>query len=172
MRAFVLSAALGVAFTARAQTNPAPAGDTAPTAVSILNELHAADLTEIQEGKMAEEKATSSKTKAFGRMLVKDHTAADEMVKKEAKRLDITLSDTIPAAQQSEIDDLKSSTDFDSAFARDEAAGHAKVIADAEAAKKAVNDKGVDRLISKVLPKLHKHEKEAEKLEKSSTKTS
>jgi predicted outer membrane protein len=88
------------------------------------------------------------------------------MVKKEASRLNVTMSETLPAAQQSEVDALSASGDFDASFARDEAAGHAKVIADAEAAKKNVTDKDVKKLIGKLLPKLHKHEKDAERLEK------
>jgi len=175
MRFLLWMAALGAALSARAQTNPniPPSGpdvQTSPEA-SILSELHSANLAEIQEGKLAQDKGTLSQTKSFGKMLIKDHTAADEMVKKEASRLNITLSHTLPAAQQAEVDDLTASSDFDASFARDEAAGHAKVISDAESAERNTTDRGVKELITRLLPKLRKHEKDAERLEKKSTKT-
>ena len=141
---------------------------------AILKELHGADLAEMQEGEIAKTKATSTKVKKYGQMLIKDHTEADKRVVAEAKRLNITLTDTLPASAQADVNQLQSAAAdaFDRTFCDAEASGHAKVISDVESAQTTVSDKGVKKLLGKLLPKLQKHEKEAQKLSTGAMKAS
>jgi putative membrane protein len=48
---------------------------------------------EVQQGKMAASKASNAQVKAFGNMLVKDHTAANQQLMTIAKRKNITIAD-------------------------------------------------------------------------------
>jgi putative membrane protein len=139
--------------------------DDTPDAV-ILKELHAANLAEIQEGTLAQQQAAADKVKKYGRMLIKDHTAADQLVAKEAVRLGISLTDTLPPSASDDVAALKAASGaaFDKSFCDAEASGHAKVIADVQAAQKGGVDKGVKKLLGKLLPTLKKHEKEAQRL--------
>jgi putative membrane protein len=169
--ALTVSAAL-VTGAAVAQTDSAdmPSGDTSANAntpadldpgrsteshpeADILKELHAANLAEIQEGRLAEEKATSVKVRRYGKLLAKDHTEADKLVMRDAQKLSVNLSDTLPDAQRSEVDALRSAAgpDFDRTF-----------IADIEVAPK--DNDTIRRLSDKLIPELRKHERDAQRL--------
>src|SRR5215831_13884111 len=51
----------------------------------VLKKLHESNQKEIEMGKLAEQKGQSKEIKSFGKMLVKDHTAADKKVTALAK---------------------------------------------------------------------------------------
>lgn len=133
---------------------------------ALFNELHAENLAEIQEGKLAQAKATSKRTRRYGKRLVRDHTAADRQVVKAANRLVLTLSDTLPTAQQSEINQLSRlpASDFDRAFAQLEADRHDRLIADVERAQRQLNDRLAQQLAAQYLSQQHQHAREARAL--------
>jgi putative membrane protein len=84
-------------------------------AQGFLNEMSIANLAEVQLGKMANEKASNADVKAFGQMMVKDHTQANDELKQIASQLKIQqpaqldqkhkdLSDKLSKLQGAEFD--------------------------------------------------------------------
>jgi putative membrane protein len=71
-----------------AQRSPS-AQATRSDAQGFVNEMTIANLAEVQLGKMASEKASSSDVKAFGQMMVKDHTQANNELKQIASQLNV-----------------------------------------------------------------------------------
>lgn len=127
IHSLTLAAALAVAFTganaAFAQTpRPQEAGTArkpaqpstrgAQTAMSaaatsddqnFVQKAAASGRMEVEHGKMAASKAVNAQVKAFGNMLVKDHTAANQQLMSIAKKKNITIagSDRVVANQAS-----------------------------------------------------------------------
>ena len=73
--------------TKNATKKPMNANETA-----LLNDLHAANQTEIAAGKLAEKNSQSKAVKEYARMLTKDHTAADRKLKGLTKRNSVELT--------------------------------------------------------------------------------
>ena len=71
-----------------------PAAESSPQAgradaQGFINDLTIAGLTEVQLGKLATERAANADVKAFGQMMVKDHSQAGEELKQVASQLKI-----------------------------------------------------------------------------------
>ena len=75
-------------------------------------------MMEVILGKIAQENASSPRVKAFGEMMVKDHTDANENLKNIASTLNIALPDSVSKDDQKEIDHLKmkKGKDFDKMY--------------------------------------------------------
>src|SRR4051794_38566320 len=85
----------------------------APPAADVLTKLHESNLKEIEMGKIAQKNGQSKEVKSYGKMLVKDHTAADSKVKQLAKQENVDLPATPPAMNH---DDMGTGADFDKKF--------------------------------------------------------
>ena len=135
----------------------------APATAEVLNKLHASDQKEIQAGKVAEKEGQSKQVRDYGKMLVKDHTAADKKVTSLAKKENITLSSTKPGAE--EMKDMPAAgPSFDDKFAREMVDDHKKDIAEVSEARDTTTDPQLKKLLSDVLPTLQKHEEAAQKI--------
>jgi len=74
------------------QLSPRPSANAAPTdSRAFINTMAVAGMAEVQLGKLATERASSADVKAFGQMMVTDHTKANEELKQIASRLDVQL---------------------------------------------------------------------------------
>ena len=133
-----------------------------PATADVLNKLHASDQKEIQAGKTAEKEGQSKQVREYGKMLVKDHTAADKKVTSLAKKEKITLTTPEPGAVEMKMPAAGSS--FDDKFARDMVDDHKKDISEVTEARDATTDPQLKKLLSDVLPTLQKHEEAAQKI--------
>jgi putative membrane protein len=134
----------------------------APQTADVLNKLHQSDQNEIQAGKMAQKNSQSKAVRDYGKMLVRDHTAADKKVMSLAKKENIPLSAGEPSADQ--MKDMSPSSDFDRKFARDMVDDHKKDIAEVTDARDNTTDDQLKQLLSDLLPTLQKHEDAAQKI--------
>jgi len=151
-----LGSALGLALlTASA---PALAAD-APATADVLGKLHESNQKEIAMGKMAEKNGKSKEVTSFGKMLVKDHSAADKKVLTLAKQEKIELPK--PAAAK---EDLPMGADFDAAFAKSMVDDHKKDIDEVTKARDNTTDEKLKKLLGDMLPTLQKHEDTAQKI--------
>ncbi len=134
---------------------------------SILAQVHEINLAEIQQGKLAEKNAKSQKVKDYGKMLVKDHEKADKEVKKEAKKMGVTLAGE-QAADQSEFQQLEGlkGADFDRQFVKAEVDGHQKAISTIQDALPQTKNAGEKKTLEKIVPVLQKHLSKAQQLQK------
>jgi putative membrane protein len=116
-------------------------------------------MAEVELGKLAQEMATNSQVKDFGKMMVKDHSMANVEMKELAKSKKITLPDSMGSEEQKLKAELaaKSGAEFDKAYVEAMVNDHKKDIATFEEARKKVKYPEMTALIDKALPMLKMH---------------
>lgn len=151
---------------------PASARRPKPTPVVLNDQIFAqraaaAGLAEIELSELAEKKASSAAVKKYAQMLVKDHTAADAELKKLADKEKIKLPAKLTPEAQAVADKLKklSGAAFDRAYVQQMVLDHGAAIALFGNAAKQLKG-GMQSFAQKMLPKLHAHMQEAQKLAK------
>jgi len=152
----ILGLASGLALLAAA--TPALAAD-APATADVLGKLHESNQKEIAMGKMAQKSGKSKEVTSYGKMLVKDHSAADKKVLALAKQEKLELP--TPAAAK---EDMPMGADFDASFAKSMVDDHKKDIDEVTKARDATTDEKLKKLLSDMLPTLQKHEDTAQKI--------
>ena len=156
------------AATAADPATPPAAGapaDEGPPPGEVLTKLHHSNQMEIEAGKLAQEKGTAKAVKAYGKTLVRDHTAADKQVMALAKQLKIEF-ETMPEMKNAKLEAAKGATgaEFDQMFAAAMLEDHTRDVAEASAARDATKNPKLKRLLTALVPKLEKHRATAEKL--------
>jgi putative membrane protein len=116
-------------------------------------------MMEVELGNLAQQKAKNQRVKDFGKMMVDDHTQANNTLKDIASRKNIAVPATITDDQKKEMDKLskKSGADFDKAYVDMMVEDHKK---DIDAFKKAtdkVGDNDIKNFVTNTLPTLQKH---------------
>jgi putative membrane protein len=116
-------------------------------------------MMEVELGNLAQQKAASQRVKDFGKMMVDDHTQANNNLKDIASRKNIDVPATATDDQKKDMDKLskKSGEAFDKAYVNMMVDDHKK---DIDAFKKAsgdVGDNDIKNFITITLPTLQKH---------------
>lgn len=124
------------------------------------------DLKEIEIGKLAQQKGVDADVKAYGKMLVDDHTKSFNEVKALAGKKQITLPATITEDGQDDYNKLNEKTglDFDKKFAEMMVDGHEKNIDKAQKASEKANDEEIRMWAANKLTALTKHRDHAKTL--------
>ncbi|HEY4186433.1 MAG TPA: DUF4142 domain-containing protein [Polyangia bacterium] len=148
-------------------STPALAAD-APVTADVLGKLHESNQKEISMGKLAQKNGQSKDVTKFGKMLVKDHTAADKKVEALAKQEKLDL----PAPAPMKDDDMPKGTgaEFDTNFAKSMLDDHKKDIAEVTTARDGTTDDKLKKLLTAMLPTLQKHEDTAQHIVDASPK--
>jgi putative membrane protein len=167
-----LAAGLAVSGTALAQQpdphaghKSDPAGKMAGGDQTFAEKAAIGGMTEVEAGKIALQKSSNEKVKAFAQRLVTDHTKAGEELKAAASQEGITVPAGLDAEHKAALDHLKglSGDQFDAAFKEHMVKDHKKDIALFE--KEATSGQtAVDKFAAKTLPTLKQHLKMAEEL--------
>ena len=126
------------------------------------------NLSEIQLGQLAQEKAKSDNVRSYGKMLFTDHSAANDQAKKVADQIGMTPPGE-PSAKQAAVYDRMvklAGAEFDRAFVKEMVADHKNDISEYEQESKKRNDPVADYARQRV-PTLQRHLNAAEKLERS-----
>lgn len=144
----------------------AGAADAPASATSdVLVKIHEANQKEIQMAKMAEQKGKSKDVIAYAKMIVKDHTAADQKVMAFAKKHKVELpAATAPAKHEHAAAMERGGPDFDAHFTQGMLEDHKKTIAELTQIRETTGDARLKALIAELLPALKKHEAAAQKL--------
>ncbi|MDQ6905128.1 MAG: DUF4142 domain-containing protein [Bacteroidota bacterium] len=116
-------------------------------------------MMEVELGNMAAEKASSQQVKDFGKMMVEDHTKANDNLKSIASQKNIDLPASVTEDQRKEMDKLskKTGADFDKSYVNMMVEDHKKDIADFKKAEGDVSDNDIKNFITNTLPTLQKH---------------
>ncbi len=116
-------------------------------------------MMEVELGKVAEEKASSPRVKAFGAMMVTDHTEANNNLKGIASSLNIAIPDSVSDDAKKEIDKMKmkKGKDFDKAYVSMMLDDHKKDIAEFRKCADNCSDSTIKSFASTTLPVLEKH---------------
>jgi len=152
-------------------------GSAMPNTGLILTQMHQTNMMEIELGKIAEQKASSSEVRAYANQLVQDHTNVDRMVVAMAQESGTNLKNGAEAhqaarhvtAREKELErKLKSAqgADFDRLFLKETSADHDKLIAKLQQDKQNTSDEELETLIEKVIPVLEQHRELAQILMK------
>ena len=98
--------------------------------VEWATEIADASLLEVRLGELAQSKASSPQVKELGKMMVTDHTKANEELNALAGKKNISLPNTLSDKSQKKFDDLstKSGTDFDKEYSSAMVDGHKEVL--------------------------------------------
>ena len=131
-----------------------------------------AGMTEIQAGQLAQQQGTAKDVKAYGAMMVKDHTEAADKLKAIAAQKNITLPASVSTDMQKNLDDLKAKSGkaFDKAYIDMMVSDHKKVISAFEDESKNGSDADIRAFADSTLHTLHHHLDEAEKCKKMESK--
>jgi putative membrane protein len=133
--AFVAAAAVGAAAQgAGAPTTsqrPAEPPASASDARQFINEMAVAGMAEVKLGQMAADRAASSDVKAFGQMMVKDHSQANDELKQVASQLKVQPPAELDKKHQDLADRLSKlqGADFDREYTAAMVQGHEEVVA-------------------------------------------
>ncbi len=137
---------------------------TTPVAVSeddakFVTEAANGGMAEVELGKLAKEKGQHLDVKAFGEMMVKDHSKANDQLATLAQAKNITLPATLGTDEQNSKDELskKSPGDFDKSYIEDMVKDHEKDIKLFEDASKNLKDTELKAFVDKTLPTLRNH---------------
>jgi len=133
----------------------------------FMTQAAAGGLYEVQAGTLAKEQGQSPTVKAFGDMLIKDHSAANEELKTLARAKGVTLPAAVPADKKKRLDKIAKAKDFDKEFVNEVGLDdHKKDIQLFEKASKSADDAEVKAFATKTLPTLKAHREHAEGLQK------
>jgi len=135
-----------------------------PVTSHVLGNLHAADQKEIQAGEIAQKDGQSKAVKDYGKMLVKDHSAAEKNVADLATKERVDLQASTPAIGPNDMGTMASGRGFDKAFAQEMLDDHRKAIAAVTEALNNTVDPQLRKLLTDLLPTLQKHEAAAEQI--------
>lgn len=124
-----------------------------------------AGVTEVEMGKLGEEKATSPRVKEFSQMMVKDHTKANEELRSWTKENNMTWP-TLPATGKNNHKVLKdkSGAEFDRVFMKQMIDDHQRAITLFEDEVKNGQNEEMRTWASKKLVTLKKHLAEAQQI--------
>ncbi len=133
----------------------------------ILKDMAMADMAEVEGGKMAQSKGTSSEVKAFGQQMIDDHSANLKEVQALAQARGVTLPTEPDAKHKAMAAKLEkmSGADFDKAYMKqagvqDHKTVHSKLMA----ASKKAKDPEVKALVDKTEPVVAQHLKSAQQM--------
>ncbi|MET0387265.1 MAG: DUF4142 domain-containing protein [Polyangiales bacterium] len=148
---------------------PRAALPTAPAAVQmtlqdseVIDRLHAANVIEVEAGKLAADRALSPEVKRYGDLSARDHARADQELEAFAKRYGIKLSN-VDARKLETLRSLEGA-DFDRAFLTMMVRDHQNAIHMVKTAQGRAENSEVRTLLDRALPMLQQHEEHAQQL--------
>ena len=135
---------------------------------TFVNKAADAGMHEVEMGQLAQQKATNERVKAFGQMMVTDHTKANDELKSIAAQKNFQLPSSTSPKHQEHKDDItkKSGADFDKAYMKMMVDGHQDVIDAFEKASKDVTDPEIKNFATTKLPTLKAHLDSAKAIQK------
>ena len=116
-------------------------------------------MTEVKLGELAAQKGTRDDVKAFGQMMVKDHTAINDDLKALAAQKGMTLPDSLDAKHQGMVDKMAALTgsEFDAAYVADMIKDHKMDAKEFKAESAKTKDADIKSFVDKSIPVVAEH---------------
>jgi putative membrane protein len=116
-------------------------------------------MTEVELGKLAQEKGSSADVKQFGSHMVMDHSKANDDLKAIAAKNGMTVPTTLDEKHQAEVNRLSalSGPAFDKAYVHTMVSNHEKTAADFRMESKDGKNADVKNFASSTLPTIENH---------------
>jgi len=123
-------------------------------------------MAEVQLGQMAEDKGQSAAVKDYGKMMVQDHTAANNKLKSIAAGKGVELPDTLSVSQMATRTKLKalSGDSFDNSFIKSMVQDHKDAIKLFQKETQSGQDSEAKAFAKSTLPTLKAHLKEIQSI--------
>lgn len=124
-------------------------------------------MAEVQLGQLAAQKASNPDVKAFGQMMVDDHTKANDQLKSVAGQENITLPTTLDAKDQALMTKLQglSGEDFDKTYVKAMVKDHQQDVKEFQKEADKGKDPQIKNFASQTLPVLQQHLSKAQGLQ-------
>jgi len=141
----------------------------AVSSATFIKKAAQGGMAEVELGKLAEEKASSSAVKGFGQQMVSDHSKANEELQAVAAKKNVKLPTSVGAKETSLQDRLgkQSGSQFDRAYMAAMVSDHKEDVAEFERVAKSSTDPDVKAFAAKTLPTLREHLKMAKHVQAS-----
>jgi len=125
----------------------------------FIMEAASGGMMEVQAGQLAATNASNDRVKAFGNMMVEDHTNANNQLKALASSKNVTVPDSMMSKHRQHIDMLKKKTgkDFDKAYMNMMVMDHNEDVNKFQMESKNAKDADVKGFATNTLPVLRKH---------------
>ena len=116
-------------------------------------------MTEVKLGELAAQKGMRDDVRAFGQMMVKDHTAINGDLKALAAKKGVTLPDSLDTKHQGMVDKMTALTgsEFDGAYIADMMTDHQEDAKEFKAESAATQDADLKSFLDKSIPVVDKH---------------
>jgi putative membrane protein len=116
-------------------------------------------MTEVKLGELAAQKGMRDDVKAFGQMMVKDHTAINSDLKALAAQKDVTLPDSLDAKHQRMVDKMAALTgsEFDDAYIGGMIKDHKMDAKEFKAESAETKDADIKSFVDKSIPVVDGH---------------
>ncbi|MGY4385701.1 putative membrane protein [Pedobacter sp. UYP24] len=127
--------------------------------IDFAKKVAVGGMAEVAFGKMAQEKGMSTKVKDFGKMMVTDHSKANEELMEIAKKQNIALPAGLDEDHMKKMEELKSKTgaDFDKAYVDAMVGGHQKMLALLQDGAQNCKDSALKDFAAKTAPVVKSH---------------
>jgi putative membrane protein len=126
---------------------------------SFYKKAAQAGMAEVEAGQMAQEKATNPAVKEFAAMMVKDHTEANNKLKKiaVAKNVDLPKGTGIMNAAKEKKADMKSGESFDKDYIKQQIKAHEDTVELLQKEIDSGKDAEAQAFAKETLPKVKAH---------------
>ena len=147
----------------------ASAADLSAKDKTFVSKAAQGGMTEVALGKIAEKNAASADVKAFGAMMVTDHTKAGDELKAVAAKIGATVPAKLNKKHQEMVDEMTSMSGaaFDKHYVAGMVKDHEKTIADFEMEAKDGENADLKAFAEKTLPTLKMHLEKIQAIAKS-----
>lgn len=137
----------------------ATANNVNETDKTFMMESAGSGMMEVQAGQLAAQNASSDRVKAFGNMMVQDHTNANNELKALASQKNVMLPDSLPAKHREHLNTLKTKTgrEFDRTYMSMMVTHHNEDVNKFQVASNNAGDADVKGFATKNLPILRGH---------------
>jgi putative membrane protein len=126
---------------------------------AFVSNASQSDMYEIQAGQMAEQKAKSADVKAFGKMMVTEHTAMTNQMKPLITAAGQKPATALDQRRQGMLDNLKAAgaADFDKTYIDQQVAAHDEALTLMKGYADSGSDAGLKGGAAKAVPKVQAH---------------
>jgi putative membrane protein len=126
-------------------------------------------VTEVEMGKLGQEKASSGQVKQFAARMAQDHSKANDELKQLAQAKGVAVPETPDKAHKGDMDKLAklSGAQFDRQYMAHMVDDHQKTVAEFKKASESAKDSEVKAFAAKTLPTLQDHLTQAQSLNES-----
>ncbi|MDB5423504.1 MAG: hypothetical protein JWQ29_920 [Phenylobacterium sp.] len=126
---------------------------------AFVSNASQSDMYEIEAGKIAQSRSKNADVKAFGKMMVTDHTAMSNEMKPLIAAAGQTPADKLDERRQGFIDNLKQATDanFDKTYIDQQVAAHGEALTLMQGYAGDGADAGLKAGAAKAVPKIQAH---------------